>query len=352
MSKDSLDFLKQLIETPSPAGFEWPAAQVWRKEAAKYSDKVYADVLGNSFAVLNEKGTPRIMLAAHVDEIGFMVRYITDDGFLYFGAIGGHDATIVVGQRVLVHGEKGPVLGVLGRKAIHLMKPEEKGKNVELDDLWIDIGAKNKADALKRINIGDPVTFAVGMEKLSDKVYTAHAFDDKMGAYILIETLKLLKGKKLKSAVYAVATTQEETSYAGSKTSSFGIDAQVGLAVDVSHAQDYPDAEKKKKGDFKMGDGPMISIGAHINPHVGKLLIKVAEKNKIPYQREAQPWHSGTDATVMQISRAGMATGVVSVPLRYMHTPNEVLNIDDLANTAKLLAAFVEAITPETNWIP
>lgn len=352
MSKDSLGFLKQLIETPSPAGFEWPAAEVWRKEAAQYADRIDKDVLGNSIAVLNEKGAQKIMLAAHVDEIGFMVHYITDDGYLYFGSIGGHDATVVVGQRVWVHGEKGPVLGVLGRKAIHLMKQEERGKNVELDDLWIDIGATSKEEALKRVNVGDPITYASTMEQLSEKVYSSHAFDDKMGAYILIETMKLLKGKNLKTAVYFVATTQEETTYAGSRSISYGIDAEVGIAVDVSHATDNPASDKKKKGDFKLGDGPMIGIGAQINPKVQKQLIQCADKNKIPYQREAQPHHSGTDAVAIQVARAGVATGVVSVPLRYMHTPNEVLHVDDLTNTAKLLAAFVMACDGKTDWRP
>ncbi len=352
MSKKSLDFLKQLINTPSPAGFEQPAAALWRKEAAQYVDKVNADILGNSIAILNPKGSPRIMLAAHVDEIGFMVQYITDEGYLYFGPIGGHDATVVVGQRVWIHGEKGPVLGVLGRKAIHLMKQEERGKNVELDDLWIDIGAASKEEALKRVNVGDPITYASTMEALSEKVYTSHAFDDKMGAYVLIETMKLLKGKKIKPCVCFVATTQEETTYAGSRSSSFGVDATVGIAVDVSHATDNPASDKKKKGDFKLGDGPMIAIGAQINPKVQKLLFSVAKNKKIPHQREASPWHSGTDAIAMQVARAGMATAVVSVPLRYMHTPNEVLHVDDLENTAKLLAAFLEAVTPEMDWIP
>jgi putative aminopeptidase FrvX len=349
---NSIDFLKELISTPSPSGFEQPAAALWRKEAAKYSDKVTADVLGNSVAVLNEKGSPRIMLAAHLDEIGFLVKYIDDKGFIFFGPIGGHDATVVVGQRVYIHGEKGPVLGVLGRKAVHLMKQEERGKNVELEDLWIDIGAKDKKDTLKRVQVGDPITFIMGMEKLSDKIYTSHAFDDKMGAYVLIETLKLLKGKKIKAAVFATATTQEETSFAGSRASSFGLDVQVGIAVDVAHAQDYPDASKKARGDFKLGDGPLIGIGANINPRVHQLLFKVAKDKKIPYQREALPGYSGTDASAIQISRAGVATGVVSVPLRYMHTPNEILHLDDLENCAKLLAAFIEASTRDTNWIP
>ncbi len=352
MRDESYSFLKELVEAPSPSGFEQPAAAVWRREASKYADSVSTDVLGNTIAVKNPDGAPRVMLAGHVDEIGFMVRYINDDGFIYFAGIGGHDYTVVAGQRVIIHSENGPVLGVVGRKAIHLMSEEDRKKKVEPDKLWIDIGARNKEEALARVAIGDPMSFSVGVERLSDDLVTSRSFDDKSGAFVVAETLRLLQGKSLKAAVFAVATTQEEVGLRGAKTSAFGVDAQVGVAIDVGHATDYPDSDKKKVGEFKLGGGPILHRGANINPKVEKLLFRIAKEQGIPYQVEGSPAGTGTDANSIQMTRAGVATGLLSIPLRYMHTPNEVVSLSDLENAARLLAAFIEALDPGMDWTP
>lgn len=352
MSDETYIFLKEMVDAPSPSGYEQPAAAVWRRVASDVADTIVGDVLGNSIATRNPKGSPRIMLAGHLDEIGFIVRYITDEGFIHFGQIGGHDTTVVVGQRVVVHGANGPQPGVVGRKAIHLMSSEERKKSVETEDLWVDIGAKDKADALKHVAVGDPITYAVGLERLSEDIVTSRAFDDKMGAVVVEETLRLLKGKSIKACVVGVATTQEEVGLRGSKTSAFGAECELGIAIDVGHSTDYPNSDKKKVGDFKLGSGPIITRGCNINPKVAKLLIETAEEKNIPYQVEGNPSATGTDANTMQMTRAGMATGLLSVPLRYMHTPNEVMSLSDWENTAKLLAAFIEKLEPGMNWIP
>lgn len=352
MREESFQFLRELLESHSPSGYEQPAAAIWRKEAEKYADSVHGDVLGNSIAALNPNGFPRIMLAAHVDEIGFIVRYISDDGFIYFGEIGGHDPMVVVGQRVIVNSESGPVIGVIGRKPWHLMSGDDTSKKPEISQMWIDIGAESKEEALKRVSIGDSISFAVQVDVLTEKLITSRAVDDKGGAFVLVETLRLLKGKKIAPAVFAVATTQEEVGWRGAHVSSYGLDAQVGIAIDVGHTADCPDMDKKRVGDLKLGGGAVVSHGANMNPKVTELILKAGEDQKIPFQTEGCPGCSYTDAWTMQMARDGMATGLLSIPLRYMHTPNEVVALSDLEDTARLLAAFIEAVQPDTNWIP
>jgi endoglucanase len=223
---------------------------------------------------------------------------------------------------------------------------------VEIHKLWIDIGSDSKEETLSRVSVGDPITFAVGMEYLTDKLAASRAFDDKMGTYILVETLRLLQGKSIKAGLFAVATTQEEEGWRGAQVSSYHLNPQIAIAIDVGHATDYPDSDQKKVGDFKLGGGPIITRGPNINPRVEKLLVKVAKEQGIPVQIEAGPGSTGTDAHTMQVARSGIATAVISVPLRYMHTPNEILALSDLQSTANLLAAFIEALDPSMNWIP
>jgi endoglucanase len=308
--------------------------------------------MGNVAAIKNPEGRPRVMLAGHADEIGFIIRYINDEGFLYFGQIGGHDAIVTVGQRVYVHTQQGPVLGVLGRKAIHLLESEERSKVPNINDLWIDIGASNRKEAEELVQIGDCVTYAQELQRLQNDRATARSFDNKMGCFMVAETLRLLEGKKLACAVFGVATVQEEVGLRGARTSAFGIDPLVGLATDVGHAMDFPGADKKRVGDIKLGGGPIIARGANINPRVFDLLVQTAKELEIPCQIEAAPGGTGTDANAMQISRAGMATGLISVPLRYMHTPCEVMSLDDIDNSARLMAGFIERVTPDIDWTP
>jgi endoglucanase len=352
MEEKRVEFLRQMIAAPSPSGFEQPVQAVIGKEMKKYADKVQTDVMGNTVGLLNPKGSPRIMLAGHCDEIGFMIRHITDEGYIYIAPIGGIDTQVMNCQRVVIHNAKGPVFGVVGRKAIHLMSGEDHKKVAEIHDLWIDIGAKNKKDALTRVSIADPITFAVGLDRLGGDLVVARGLDDKMGAFVVVEVLRLLAKAKIKAAVCGVSTVQEELGLRGAKTSAFGLDPELAIAIDVTHASDHPGTEKTKSGDIKLGKGPVLHRGANINPVIADLLVKTAEAEKIPYQMLAAPAATGTDANAIQLSRTGVATALVAVALRYMHTPAEVLSLDDLENAAKLIAAFIKRLKPGMSFLP
>lgn len=352
MRPESLQFLQDLVDTAGPSGYEQPVTALFRGYVEPYADELTTDVMGNVIAVRNPPGRPRVMLAGHADEIGFQVRSISDDGMLYFGGIGGHDPIVAAGQRLTVHTASGPIPGVLGRKAIHQLEAEERDKAPKLKDMWIDIGARTRDEAAKRVAIGDCATYAATFQQLHGDVYVARSFDDKMGAFIVAEVLRLLDGKTIQPAVCSVATVQEEVGVRGAITSAFGVNPDVGIAVDVGHATDYPTADKRATGDIKLGGGPMIARGPHINPRVFELLVETARSTETAHVLEAVPSGTGTDADAIQMARAGVATGVVSVPLRYMHTPNEVISIDDIERTARLLAEFCERLTAEEDWIP
>ena len=352
MQQDSFDFLKRLVDTPGPSGYEQRVQRVLRNRVSAYATDVRTDVLGNVCATVNPDGSPRIMLAGHADEIGFQVRYISDEGMLYFGCIGGHDAIVTVGQRVTVHTLNGPIPGVLGRTAVHLLDADERKKTPKLDDLWIDIGAKDKADAESVVAIGDCVTYQHELQRLRGDLCVARSFDDKMGVFVVAEALRLLAGSSLKAAVIGVSTVQEEVGLRGARTSAYDVDPQIGIATDVGHSTDYPGGDKRKVGDVKLGAGPKITRGANINPVVFDLLVRTAKEVEIPYQIQATPGGTGTDANVIQLNRAGVATGLIEVPLRYMHTPNEIMNLDDIENAARLMAGFCERVTEEIDWTP
>jgi putative aminopeptidase FrvX len=349
---ETLQVLKDLIDAPSPSGFEQPAQEVFRQAVAPFADEVHTDVMGNAYAIVNPSGSPKVMLAGHCDEIGFIVTNINAEGYLYFASIGGHDANIVVGQRVFVHTEGGPLLGVIGKKPIHLMEEDERGRKTVLHDLFVDIGAQGKAAVAEKVSIGDPITYAPGFATLEGDLAVSHAFDDKVGAYAVAETIRLLKGRSLQAAVYGISTVQEEVGLRGARTSAYFSGATVGIAIDVGFAADYPGMTKNRVGDVDLGKGPTICRGANINPQVYKMLCEVARDNNIPFQLSAAGGGTGTDANAMQLNQAGMATGLISIPLRYMHTPCEVVSLGDIANTAALLAAFLERITPDTDFTP
>ena len=353
MNKESYEFLRAMEETPSPSGFEQPVQRIVRRRMKAIADTIETDVHGNVIVGLNPKGTPRVMLAGHCDQIGMMVRYISDQGFLSFAPIGGIDAQLLPGLRVTVHGGRKPVNGVIGRKPIHLMrdKPNEPAK-IDMNDLVIDIGAKNKADAKKRVSVGDPVTFQLGMSPLNGDLAVSPGFDNKVGTFVVMEALRLAAAKKIRCALYAVSTVQEEIGLRGSRTSCFGIDPLVGIAVDVTHASDYPGVEKKDVGEITLGRGPVIERGANINPKVHELLVQTAKRKRIGHQLSAAPGATGTDANAIQISRAGVAAGLVSIPNRYMHTPVEVVSLAALEAAANLIAEGIAQIDGRTNFIP
>jgi endoglucanase len=351
----SYEFLKRLLDTPGPSGREARAAAVWREEAETFADRVDADVAGNSFAWLNEDGAPRIMLAGHIDEIGVMITHIDDDGFLYFEGVGGWDPQVLVAQRIRLLTKKGDVLGVVGKKPIHLIKGEEKEKASKVTDLWIDIGAKNRDAVHERgVRVGDAGVIDGRMVELSEGIIASRSIDNRIGAYVVLEALRLLSEDRPAASVAAVATSQEEIGYfgGGARASAFRVDPQIAIVVDVTFATDAPGVEKKELGDHKLGGGPVIARGAAAHPVVFEKLVEVAESAKIAHTMAALPKYTSTDADAIYLSRSGVATGLISVPNRYMHSPNEMVALDDLTQAAKLIAAFVRTVTAETDLVP
>ena len=352
MNPDSKSFLKTLVETPSPSGYEQQVQHLVRERIRPWCDEVRTDVMGNVLGIRNPAGRPRVMLAGHCDQIGFLIQFITDDGFLYVDKIGGVDPVVATSQRVVIMTKAGLVSGVLGRKPIHLMDADDRKHVPKMEDLYVDIGATNKKDAEKLVSLGDAGVFIQPFTELANNRVVSMAFDNKMGTWVVTETLRLLHGKKVDAGVVGVSTVQEEIGLRGAQTSAFGSEAEVGIAIDVGHATDCPGVDKKKVGDYHVGEGPKICRGPNINPVVFDLLVETAKKEKIPYQISTAARGTGTDANVMQLTRAGMATGLLSVPLRYMHTPNELLSLDDLENCAKLLAAFCARLKKSQDFTP
>ncbi len=353
MNSRSLDFLARLLDAPGPSGFERVPARLWREEAGTFA-AVEADVAGNSVARLHPEGRPRVMLTGHLDEIGLMVVHLDDEGFLHFAPIGGWDSQVLVGQRVRLEGRAGPVEGVIGKKAIHLIKADERDKVTKITDLWIDIGAATKAEAAERVRVGDVGVLAAAPLRLPNGRLVSRSIDNRIGSFVVLEALRLLAARPPAACVLAVGTTQEEiaSTGGGARTSAFGLEPDAAVVVDVTHATDYPGVEKKEVGDFKLGSGPALSRGSAVSPVVFDQLVAAAEAERIPYTIEAAPRGTSTDADAIHTSRKGIATGLVSVPCRYMHSPNEMVALDDLDRTAALLAAWVRRLEPGTSFIP
>lgn len=352
MNKQAQEFLTELLAAPSPSGFEQPAAKLWREYVKPHVDELSGDVHGNSIAVLNPEADFKFMLAGHIDEIGLMITHIDDKGFVYTAQIGGMDPALLIGQRVRIITQKGEVFGVIGRKAIHQMTPEERKKNVEMDNIWIDIGADTKKAAEKRVAIGDPVVVDVLCRKLNGDKIVSRATDDKAGAFVVAEVMRQLARRKLKVCVMGVATVQEEIGVRGAITSTYHINPDAGFAIDVTFSSDHPDTNPKKTGEVKLGKGPVLHRGPNINPVMEAELFKIAKAKKIDYQITAEPRGTGTDANAMQLSRGGTATGLISVPNRYMHTPVEVISTKDLDNTVKLIVEYLAAHPAKRDYRP
>jgi endoglucanase len=352
MNDASFAFLKDLLETPSPSGYERPVQDLVRAWAAQYADDVRGDRHGNVIAVLNPGGQPRVMLAGHCDQIGLMVQHIDDNGYLYVQPIGGWDMQTLLGQNLTVWAKDGPLPAVVARRAPHLMTNEERNKVPQFADVWLDVGAKDRKEAEALVTPGDPVTYALGYRELRNRFAAAPAMDDKVGLWTVMEALRLLRGRPLQAAVYAVSTVQEEIGLRGAVTSTYGIHPAVGIAVDVCHATDTPGNDKKQLGDVKLGAGPALFRGPNINPRVFERLQQAARDHEIPVQVKGAPRGTGTDANVMQLSRDGVATALVGIPNRYMHSPVEVVCLDDLERAARLLAEFCAAVAPQADWAP
>jgi endoglucanase len=354
MHEPSHQFLKKILLTPSPSGYEKPVQDVVRAWAKPFADEVRTDRHGNVMAVLNPEGQPRIMLAGHCDQIGLMVQHVDDAGYLYIQPIGGWDVQILLGQQLTVWTREGPVAGVISRKAPHLLTTEERNKAPQFTDLWVDIGARNRADAEELVTPGDPITVDLCYRELRNGLVTAPALDDKVGVWTVMETLRLLHAHRgrLQPAIFFVSTVQEEIGLRGASTSAHAIHPVVGIAVDVCHATDTPGNDKKQVGDTRLGDGPVLFRGPNINPHVLDRLRESAVELKIPVQVRGAPRATGTDANAIQLAREGVATGLVGIPNRYMHSPVEVVCLNDLDRAAKLLAEFCQGVTPQNDWTP
>ncbi|HEV2670179.1 MAG TPA: M42 family metallopeptidase [Gemmatimonadales bacterium] len=355
MATPTLGFLKKLLDTPGPSGFEQAPARVWRDEVKSFADDVRADVHGNSVAALNPKGKPRLMFAGHIDEIGIQITHIDDDGYLYFSGIGGWDSQVLVGQRVLLLTREGPVHGVVGKKAIHQLKKEDLERVTKVIDLWIDIGAANRDAALARVRVGDAGVIDSRVEEYPNERIVSRSLDNRIGAYVAAEALRRLSSQRPKhAAVFAVASTREEIAWTGSgaRTSAIGIEPDVAIVVDVTHATDYPGADKKHTGDHKLGGGVVLSRGSSVSPIVFDLLVDCAEQTKIAYTVQAAPRDTGTDADAIYNAMRGIPTGLVSVPNRYMHSPNEMVALQDLDRAADLLAAFARRLEPTIDFVP
>jgi endoglucanase len=347
MRPQSLAFLRTLVNTPSPVGHEVRGQRVWLDYVTPLADETFSDAYGNCVAVLNKGGSPRLMLSGHADEIAMAVNFINDEGYLYVRKMGGVDAAITKAQRVTIHTRNGPVKGVVGNVAPHLMKDDKDAKAPKIHDLFIDIGAGNRKEAEALVRIGDPITLTDEFDVLRNDLVVARAFDNRIGTFAVAEALRLLKEKKVKlqAEVCAVSNVQEEVGLLGARQIAYSLKPDVALVVDVTHATDYPTVSKAQHGDVKVGKGPTITHGGCNHPDVVARIESVAAAKKIPLQHEAMSSTSGTDTDAIFWTRGGIASALVSLPNRYMHSPVEVVSLKDLELIPELLAAFAASLT-------
>jgi endoglucanase len=352
LTESSIQFLERLLDTPGPSGFEGAPARVWRDEAAAFA-AVSSDVVGNSMATVHGTGDgPTILLAGHIDEIGVIVTYIDDNGYAYIEPIGGWDSQVLVAQRIRFMGRHGDVQGVIGKKPIHLMKPEERDKVSRITDLWVDIGATSRAEAEERLSVGDAGVIDQRVLRLPNGRIVSRAIDNRIGAFVVLEAARRYAANPGSARVVAVATAQEEIGYSGggARVAAHSTGAHMAIAVDVTFATDHPGAKKEEVGDHKIGGGPVISRGSVLHPLVVRLLRESAERLAVPYTLHAAGRFTSTDADAMQLARDGVATGLVSVPNRYMHSPNEMVSLEDLDRAAALMAETCRAVTRDTDF--
>ncbi|MEX2465796.1 MAG: M42 family metallopeptidase [Gemmatimonadota bacterium] len=355
MSHD-IAFLERLLDAPGPSGFEVRAARIWREEATTFASDVEVDVSGNSYATVAGSGGKRVMLAGHIDEIGLQITHVDKEGYLYVDGIGGWDPQVLVGQRVTILARGGDVTGVVGKKAIHLMSPEDRKEASKIKNLWVDIGASSRDEVVEiGVRVGDPMVISQPMARLAGDRIASRAIDNRIGAFVVLEALRMLSAEKAPSATTtAVATVQEEIGYSGggARTSAYALEPDLALVVDVTFSTDVPDIEKKELGEHELGGGPVLSRGSASHNEVFEALATTAEEAGIPFTVQASPVATRTDADGIHLTRRGVPTAVISVPNRYMHSPNEVVSVRDLFSTAELIAAFVRRIENGTDFTP
>ncbi len=349
---DTPELLDRLLRIPAPSGYESPAAEAWR-EAAAFAGEVRTDSLGSTVARVAGRleDAPTFAVVGHIDEIGLVVTHIDDEGFLWFAPIGGWDPQILVGQRVLLAADGGEVPGVLGKKPIHLLKDEARKQVAKIEEMHIDIGAGDRAEAESLVRVGDPAVIAAEPLSLPNGRLVSRSLDNRLGSYVALEvTRRVSEAGSQAASVAGVAAVQEEITMAGSRTTAFAVDPDVAIAVDVTHATDAPGIDKKENGDHALGSGPVIGRGSTLNPAVTKLLIETAEAEGIEHTLEASGRNTGTDADAIQIARAGIATGLVSIPLRYMHSAVEMVQLSDVEAVVELLVAFAGGLDPDSDF--
>jgi putative aminopeptidase FrvX len=351
MRDASYEFLKRLLSTPGPSGNEGAAAKIWREEAAGFAE-VRGDRMGNSFATLNPGGSPKVMLSGHIDEIGVMATHIDEKGLIRFTGVGGWDPQVLVGQRVRFQTHSGEVAGVIGKKAIHVMEPEERKKVSDIKSLWIDVGANDADEAKGMVRIGDTGVVDQPLLELPNGRIASRSLDNRMGAFVVLEALRLLSEEEgVGAEVVAVASVQEEIGLYGARGAAYGLDPDAAIAVDVTHATDTPGVSKNENGDHSLGSGPVIKRATNLSPIVSEGLIAAAEEAGISYTLEADSRTTGTDADAIQFTRAGIATGLVSAPNRYMHSPNEMVDLEDLENCARLISVYLQGLDGDTDFV-
>jgi endoglucanase len=354
MDKAAKKFFQQILETPSPSGYEQPVQEIVRKYAADFADDIRTDLHGNVIASANSDAPLRVMLSGHADQIGLIVTHVNENGFIYTNPIGGWDPQQLIGQRMTIHAADGPLPAVIARKPIHLLDQDERKQVVKQKELWLDIGAKNQEEASKAVAIGDAVTLELGYQEMRNNYANSPGMDNKTGLWVAIEALRRAQQKKnrLRIALYAVSTVQEEIGLRGATTSAYGINPHVGVAIDVTHATDCPTIDKTQEGDVKLGGGPVIYRGPNMNPIVVERLRAASKKAKIDCQWAACGRGTGTDANAIQLAREGVAAGLISVPNRYMHSAVEMISLDDIDACASLLAEFALAIEANADFTP
>lgn len=354
MDESRVAFLQRLVASPSPSGFEQPAQAVVRAEVQQFADEVRTDVMGNVIATLNPGGTPRVMLTAHCDELGFLIRYIDERGFLYFSPIGGFDPSTLPAERVYVHTPSGPLLGIIGRKAIHLMEGKEREQAPDLKEMWIDIGVSDRAEAQELVPLGCVATRAHQLERLRGELVVSRGMDNKSSVLAIMEAMRLLHAQRdqLKAAVFFVSSVQEEIGGSGAALAAHSIEPQVALTVDVTFGSDHPQTSEMLLGDVKLGAGPTITTGAFVSPRVFQLLTETAQAAGMHYQLDLQAGRTWTDNDSVRLAHAGVATGLLNLPCRYMHSSSEVVSLKDIEQTGELMARFVLALDEQTKLIP
>lgn len=346
MHAESIEFLQRLIQTPAPSGHEAALQRLWLEQVKPVAEETSSDAYGNCVAVLNRGGSPRVMLAAHADEIAMAVNFVDDKGFLYVRKLGGVDPAISRGQRVTIHTRAGGILGVIGNVAPHLTKAQGEAKVPEMHDLFVDIGAGDRAEALQLVRVGDPVTFNTEFQMLRGELAVSKVFDNRIGLFAVAEALRLLHAERaeLQAEICAVSNIMEEVGSLGSRQIAYSLQPDLALVVDVTHATDCPTINQPMHGDVKLGGGPTLTRGGGNHPAVVERLESVADKLGMVLQREAVSRTTGTDVDSVFWTRGGIPCGLIGLPLRYMHSPVETIHLGDLESIPRLLAGFARSV--------